>query len=181
MPRCRGVPQLASSSLAVPDAWSAGAHQPDRLLSYVQVRSVGASQSGAFWAALFLTGTGDGTTPSSALDSHGHSDGAQAASVSYPTRELDDLAHGATDQVMMAARRAPRGTVDERIASRKPVRELTNDNAAASGAHAPARAAPASDEVAHSHAISRAGWTARERRQGHPDRGKHDDVIMGNG
>ena len=54
-------------------------------------------------------------------------------------------------------------------------------NAAASGARAPARAAPASDEVAHSHAISRAGWTARERRQGHPDRGKHDDVTVANG
>ena len=37
------------------------------------------------------------------------------------------------------------------------------------------------DEVAHSHAVSRAGWTARERRQGHPDRGKHDDVTGSNG
>ena len=82
---------------------------------------------------------------------------------------------------MMAARRAPRGAADERIASRRPVRELADGSAAASGARAPARATPASDEVAHSHAISRAGWTARERRQGHPDRGKHDDVTGRNG
>ena len=46
---------------------------------------------------------------------------------------------------------------------------------AASGAHF-----MASDEVTHSHAISRAGWTARERRQGHPDRGKYGNVAVAN-
>jgi site-specific DNA-cytosine methylase len=65
---------------------------------------------------------------------------------------------------------------DALASAREPGGEVADGTAAASDTRSLAHAAPALNDAAHSHAISRAGWTARERRQGHPDRVSDRDV-----